>query len=86
MRARKKYRTMLFVVVLAWLSGSAAGGAATPLGPKDGFGLAATDLERVRVGEPAPDFTLQDQDGAPVTLSAFRGERDVVLVFYRGHW
>ena len=29
----------------------------------------------------APDFTLSDQDGAPVTLSALRG-RPVVLYFY----
>ncbi len=34
-------------------------------------------------GVPAPEFTLPDQDGAPVTLSAYRG-RNVVLVFYPG--
>jgi hypothetical protein len=34
---------------------------------------------------PAPDFTLVDQHGNPVTLSDFHG-RNVVLVFYRGHW
>ena len=33
------------------------------------------------VGAPAPDFTLPDQDGSLVTLSALRG-RNVVLVFY----
>ena len=32
-------------------------------------------------GKPAPDFTLADQDGNPVTLSKLRG-RNVVLVFY----
>ena len=32
-------------------------------------------------GTPAPDFTLPDQDGQPVTLSALRGY-NVVLVFY----
>jgi peroxiredoxin Q/BCP len=32
-------------------------------------------------GTPAPDFTLADQDGQPVTLSALRG-KNVVLVFY----
>jgi peroxiredoxin Q/BCP len=32
-------------------------------------------------GETAPDFTLPDQDGNPVTLSSFRG-RPVVLYFY----
>jgi len=35
---------------------------------------------------PAPDFTLPDQDGQPVTLSSFRGKGPVLLVFYRGHW
>lgn len=33
------------------------------------------------VGESAPDFTLLDQDGAPVSLSALAG-MNVVLVFY----
>lgn len=32
-------------------------------------------------GDLAPDFTLLDQHGAPVTLSSFRGQR-VVLYFY----
>ena len=36
----------------------------------------------VDVGELAPDFTLPDQDRQPVTLSSFRGSKDVVLVFY----
>ncbi|HCO63067.1 MAG TPA: thioredoxin-dependent thiol peroxidase [Clostridiales bacterium] len=33
------------------------------------------------VGSKAPDFTLADQDGNPVTLSQFRGKK-VVLYFY----
>ena len=33
------------------------------------------------VGTPAPDFSVPDQDGSRVTLSAFRGQ-NVVLVFY----
>jgi len=32
-------------------------------------------------GSPAPDFTLHDQDGAPVTLSSLRGS-PVILYFY----
>src|ERR1700756_1705964 len=32
-------------------------------------------------GDPAPDFTLPDQNGEPVTLSSFKG-RNVVLYFY----
>ncbi len=35
----------------------------------------------IEAGEPAPDFTLADQDGRDVSLSDFRG-RTVVLVFY----
>ena len=34
------------------------------------------------VGSQAPDFTLKDQDGQPVTLSSFRGEKNVLLVFF----
>ena len=36
----------------------------------------------VDVGDDAPDFELHDQDRTPVRLSAFRGEKNVVLVFY----
>lgn len=36
----------------------------------------------VAVGSEAPDFTLKDQDGQPVTLSSFRGEKNVLLVFF----
>ena len=34
------------------------------------------------VGEVAPDFTLRDQHGKQVTLSAFRGIKNVVVVFF----
>jgi hypothetical protein len=40
----------------------------------------------LRVGEPAPDFTLPDVTGAPVSLASFRERTPVVLVFYRGDW
>ena len=35
----------------------------------------------LETGTTAPDFTLPDQDGHPVTLSSLRG-RPVVLFFY----
>jgi len=54
--------------------------------PTDGANLAPTDLDRVKVGQPAPDFTLEDSDGKNITLSDYRGKKNVVLVFYRGHW
>ena len=37
------------------------------------------------VGDRAPDFTLPDPQGQPVHLADFRG-KNLVLVFYRGHW
>jgi peroxiredoxin len=36
----------------------------------------------VEVGDKAPDFTLKDQHRQEVTLSGFRGQKNVVLVFY----
>ena len=51
------------------------------------FGLAAQDLDAeyavdlLKPGVQAPDFTLGDINGKPVTLSSFRG-RNVVLVFW----
>ena len=34
------------------------------------------------VGTEAPDFTLKDQNNQEITLSSFRGERNVLVVFY----
>ena len=56
------------------------------LGPKDGPDLAPTDLNRIVIGQPAPDFSLENADGNVITLSDFRGKKTVVLVFYRGYW
>ena len=50
-----------------------------------------------RVGQKAPDFTLPDSNGTPLTLSRLWGPTDsgassgpkdrwVLLVFYRGYW
>jgi cytochrome oxidase Cu insertion factor (SCO1/SenC/PrrC family) len=58
------------------------------LGGYFNFALARipTTAPALRVGEPAPDFTLPDAAGAPVTLASFRDRTPVVLVFYRGYW
>ena len=34
------------------------------------------------IGQEAPDFTLKNQFGEDVTLSSFRGKKNVVIVFY----
>ena len=36
----------------------------------------------LKVGDPAPDFSLRDANRNTVTLSEFKGEKHVVLAFY----
>lgn len=36
----------------------------------------------VEVGQPAPDFTLKDQNNQEVSLRDFAGRKNVVLMFY----
>jgi hypothetical protein len=42
-----------------------------------------TDMSRVSLNQPAPDFTLPDFSGATVSLSDFLGRKNVLLVFNR---
>lgn len=74
----------LVVFLVAFFSLAAPG--AAQVGPKDGHDLAPTDLERIQAGQRAPDFSLESAEGKTVTLSDFRGKKNVVLVFYRGYW
>ncbi len=80
-----RYKRLLLVLSLIAAS---TGGAQSSraLGPVDGAGLAPLDTGRVVAGVTAPDFTLRSRDGGTVTLSQFRGKKEVILVFYRGHW
>jgi hypothetical protein len=73
------------VVIVGGLALSGCSGA-PELGPVDGEGLPPTDLERVQVGDEAPDFSLLTYSGEILTLSDYRGDKNVILVFYRGHW
>ena len=57
-----------------------------PLGPHDGRNLSGLDTGRVAVGDVAPDFSLTTYAGPVTTLSDYRGEKNVILVFYRGYW
>ncbi len=72
-----------FLIAALLMAGSLE---AQSLGPTDGRDLGAVDIDRVAVGEPAPDFTLPQYGGGQVTLSQFRGTKNIVLVFYRGYW
>jgi len=75
--------TLLSVSLFMALTNSVA---YAQLGPKDGMELKPTDLERIKVGDTAPDFTLENLDGNRISLSDFQGKKNVILVFYRGQW
>ncbi|MBI4445431.1 MAG: redoxin domain-containing protein [Acidobacteria bacterium] len=45
-----------------------------------------SDLQRVRIGSRPPDFLLKDLQGRSHSLKQYEGHRNIVLVFYRGHW
>lgn len=59
-------------------SGTSEGPPASSTKPGAGAAAAAAAAE---VGKPAPDFTLNDLDGKPVTLSSFKG-KTVVLEWF----
>jgi len=50
------------------------------------FGFAALPATPAEELASAPDFTLPDHAGRPVTLSQRLGGGPILLVFYRGHW
>jgi cytochrome oxidase Cu insertion factor (SCO1/SenC/PrrC family) len=75
MDLRRAYLVLLGAVLLAACQ---AGGAKLTV---PGGAAPAAAARELRVGDPAPDFTLLDQNRQPVTLSSFRG-RPVQVAFY----
>ncbi len=63
---------LLMACQSAGASPTSGGAAAAP---------AAQTVRELKVGDPAPDFTLPNQDRENVTLSQFRG-RPVQVAFY----
>ena len=41
---------------------------------------------KVKIGDPAPDFTLPSVSGGKVTLSQYRGQKNVVISFVPAAW
>jgi len=73
----------IYAIVLVLVSASIA---APQLGPPNNIKLGPYDLNRVKVGDKAPDFTLEDTNQKRIKLSDFCGKKSVVLIFYRGYW
>ena len=63
---------------------------APPTGPAstlEGASASAGTPEPEPQGDVAPKFTLPNaRDGMQVSLESYRGDKNVVLVFYRGFW
>lgn len=62
-------------------AGEPTSGASVTASPATPSATAATASQGL-----APDFTLPSAAGGEVKLSQFRGNKDVVLVFYRAYW
>ena len=43
-------------------------------------------VDEIKVGNVAPDFSLKDQDQKDVSLSGFKGQKNIVLAFYPLDW
>ena len=63
-------RLLICVVLLAVLNVLALGQERTP------------GKTHLKVGDPAPDFTLRATDGKAYKLSDFKGKKNVVLAIY----
>lgn len=51
------------------------------------LGAVAHSQDAIEVGNEAPDFTLSDSAGKSYKLSSYRGNKAVVLEFFRsGDW
>ena len=57
--------------------------AAAPVEAEDAL---PTQAERVAVGQEAPGFSLTGTDGRSYAPSDVRGQKDLVLIFFRGTW
>lgn len=77
--------SLLAVAGIAALTVSCVSTAPDGTGSIDADGNERSASEMLAVGEMAPDFRVQDDQGNTVELATFRGERNVVLIFYPGN-
>jgi len=77
MKIKLAAASLLFLIVLSCSPSKLNSGPDAELQPRN---------EPVKIGEMAPNFTLEDQTGQKVTLAALRGSAPTVLAFYRGNW
>jgi hypothetical protein len=71
----------LLVTLLAWASFQAPA-----VATNDDSGSTAPAQERIAVGDEAPDFALETLEGRNLRLSDLRGEKNAVIILFRGAW
>lgn len=68
--------------------GLAAAAVVTVLTPQPAAAddTAAATPERIAVGQEAPEFSLTGSDGETYSSSSLRGEKNLLMIFFRGTW
>jgi cytochrome oxidase Cu insertion factor (SCO1/SenC/PrrC family) len=75
-------KVFLGLAVMLGLTATAAAQQAAQLAPARPAQQPAAPKTHLKVGDPAPDFTLRDTNGKEVKLSDYKGKKNVVLAFY----
>jgi peroxiredoxin len=84
-RPTNMMRLPKIVSVFAWILFVAASVAIhyeVKIGMERAGGHSVSQLRNVKVGEPAPEFSLNDLSNQPVTLNSFRGKKIVLMDFW----
>ena len=76
-----RLRTPVSILALSLLTATGLAQTPAPAAKPAAQQEAAPD-PKFKVGDMAPDFTLKDQNRQDVTLSSFRGKKNVALAFY----
>lgn len=73
----KRFASVIFLLAMLAAPGLGQKPTALPAPPPP-----APPKTQLKVGQPAPDFTLTDTEGKSVSLHDFKGKKNVVLAFY----
>jgi cytochrome oxidase Cu insertion factor (SCO1/SenC/PrrC family) len=73
---RLRDRIIILALLAVWITSGAFAGTIVMQTP------APVGSTTLKVGDPAPDFELPDQNNKKVRLSDFKGKKNVVLAYY----